>query len=291
MNDTPQMITCSSCGAQFDPALVRCPYCGTAYAPAEENEYIGRLEDIRTDLENMDIEGNKVTKQRYVTGEPHSENMQKYDAAYTDTRRRVIGSALKTGGLAKRAAVLIILIIASIIMSVISSVNYADPDPEAEARRDSERNAAAYAQEAEGYLQRGEYTEYMSYLYAHELQYSPPSEFDHLKSVTYVASEYYDCIKYMEVIILRSDDPDYFDGLDTDIGIFARGIEEFYEVYEVQKESKSGKDYIACMDEMKAEIEAAMRVYFAMDEDELGDFLAATETQKGVILEEVLRHE
>ncbi len=285
------MIACRSCGAQFDAALVRCPYCGTAYAPAEENEYMGQLEDIRTDLESADIEGHKAPEQHYEMGSPHSDNMRQYDTAYTDTRRRVIGSALKTGGLAKRAAILVVLIIAAIIMSVISSMNYADPDPDAEVRRDSERNAAAYAQEAEAYLQRGEYTEYMSYLYAHELQNFPPSEFDHLKSVTYVASEYYDCIKYMEVIILRSDDPDYFDGLDTDIGIFVRGIDEFYEVYEVQRESKPGRDYIACMDEMKTELEAAMRTYFDMDEDELREFLSASEAQKGVILEEVLRHE
>jgi hypothetical protein len=252
---------------------------------------MGQLEDVRTDLESADIEGYKSPKQQYVQGDPHDKNMQQYDAAYTDTRRRVIGSALKTGGLAKRAAVLVILIIACIIMSVISSMNYADPDPEAEVRRDSEQNAAAYAQEAEGYLERGEYTEYMSFLYAHELQSFPPEEFDHLKSVTYVANEYYDCIKNMEVIILRSDDPDYFDSLDTDVGIFVRGVEEFYKVYEVQRESDRGKAYIACMDEMKAELEAAMRIYFDMDEDELKDFLTASEAQKAVMLEEVLRHE
>ena len=43
-------IICKSCAAEFDEGLVRCPYCGTAYAPAEENEYMGKLEDVREDL-------------------------------------------------------------------------------------------------------------------------------------------------------------------------------------------------------------------------------------------------
>ena len=285
------MIACRSCGAQFDPALVRCPYCGTAYAPAEKDEYMGQLEDIRVDLENYGMEVDIGGRREQVPVNPNPQTMEQFDAAYTDTKRRVIGSALKTGGLAKRAAILIVLIIASVIMSVISSANYADPDPEAAVRRDAERNAATYAAEAEGYLERGEYTEYVSFLYAHELMNFPPSEFDHLKGVTYVASEYYECIRYMEEIVLRSDDPDYFDGLDTDIGIFVRAVDEFYQVYEVWRESEKYADYFACMDEMKAELEAAMRVYFAMDEDELQAFLAASEAQKAVRLEEVLRHE
>ena len=41
---------CRSCGAEFDAALVLCPYCGAAYAPAEEEEYMDKLEEIREDL-------------------------------------------------------------------------------------------------------------------------------------------------------------------------------------------------------------------------------------------------
>ncbi|MCR4897041.1 MAG: hypothetical protein K5891_09730 [Lachnospiraceae bacterium] len=45
-----QKIICKSCAAEFDANLVRCPYCGTAYAPAEEKEYMGKLEAVREDL-------------------------------------------------------------------------------------------------------------------------------------------------------------------------------------------------------------------------------------------------
>ncbi len=54
-----KIIVCSTCAAEYDISLVRCPYCGTAYAPAEENEYMGQLEDIREELEEHKEDGNK----------------------------------------------------------------------------------------------------------------------------------------------------------------------------------------------------------------------------------------
>ena len=57
-----KMVQCSSCGAQFEAALVRCPYCGSAHAMAEEEEYMGQLEDIREDLEEHGRETEKRLK-------------------------------------------------------------------------------------------------------------------------------------------------------------------------------------------------------------------------------------
>ena len=52
-------IVCETCGAEFDASLVRCPYCGTAYAPAEEEEYMEKLEGVRTELHQEIDKGNK----------------------------------------------------------------------------------------------------------------------------------------------------------------------------------------------------------------------------------------
>ena len=57
-----KMVICSSCGAEFDAEQVRCPYCGTGYAPAEEKEYIGQLDDIRVELESHKEDGTKRVK-------------------------------------------------------------------------------------------------------------------------------------------------------------------------------------------------------------------------------------
>ncbi len=52
-------IICPSCGGEYEEHLVRCPYCGTATLNAEENEYMGKLEDVRKDLEDYSGEGEK----------------------------------------------------------------------------------------------------------------------------------------------------------------------------------------------------------------------------------------
>ena len=55
-------IICRTCGAEYDVSLVRCPFCGTAYAPAEEEEYMDKLEDIRDDLHRQTEDGDKRIK-------------------------------------------------------------------------------------------------------------------------------------------------------------------------------------------------------------------------------------
>ncbi len=62
MENTGKMVICPNCGAEFDVSLVRCPYCDAGYAPAEEEEYMGQLEEIRKDLEGHKNDGDKALK-------------------------------------------------------------------------------------------------------------------------------------------------------------------------------------------------------------------------------------
>ena len=62
MEETKKMIVCATCAGEYDASLVRCPYCGTAYAPAEEEEYMGQLEDVRKDLHQQKEKGEKRLK-------------------------------------------------------------------------------------------------------------------------------------------------------------------------------------------------------------------------------------
>ena len=48
-----KMVVCGSCGAEFERSLIRCPYCKTAYLPAEEEEYMGKLEGIHNELKDI----------------------------------------------------------------------------------------------------------------------------------------------------------------------------------------------------------------------------------------------
>ena len=250
-------MRCKKCMHEIGPEEPRCPYCGT------ENPYAVQ----------------------------HQKNMKQFKREYKKTRSEVISSAQKTRGLATRAAILIVLIIGCIIITVITSLNYTDPDPNEANRRDAEKHAVEYASEAEEFLKRGEYTEFVSFMYAHNLHNIAWDKADHLVSVSYVAQEYYECIQLMEEIILRSTDPDYFDGLDTDIRNFCMYVDGFYEVLEVQRNRKKSEKYHAYMDDMDAELRAAMRTYFSMDDQALEEFLSKSEAQKAVILEGILRHE
>ncbi len=56
------MVTCESCGAEFEEALVRCPYCGSGNANAEETEYMQQMEEIRTELESHKKDGDVQLK-------------------------------------------------------------------------------------------------------------------------------------------------------------------------------------------------------------------------------------
>lgn len=221
----------------------------------------------------------------------HEQNMQQYAADYAATEKEVGRFSGAVEGLGKKAAILVALLIGIIIMRVVTSINYADPDEEKAVRKDAMKNAAAYAEEVDGFLERGEYVEYVSFLYAHELMNFPPDEFSRFRSVQYVASEYYECIKLMEEMILRSDDPDYYDGLETDIRNFCMYLEGFYEVLEAQKSSEKNEVYMAYIEDMDTELQAAMRNYFSMNDDELQEFLKLSRAQKAVKIQEVLTHE
>ena len=250
-------MTCEYCGHDIGPEEMKCPKCGA------DNPFALQ----------------------------HQQNMNEFKNRYEDTEKEVSGFAKAVEGLGKKAAILIALLVAVIVMTVISSYNYADHDENKAIRRDAEKNAAAYADEADGFLERGEYVEYVSFLYAHELMNFPPEEFDRFRSVHYVAKEYYECITLLEEMILRSDDPDYFDSLDSDIGIFCMYLDSFKDVFEAQKSSETSDKYLDYILDMDTELKAAMRKYFSLDEEELNELLDMSRAQKAVKIREVLRNE
>lgn len=52
-----RMVTkkiCSSCAAEYDDTLPKCPYCGTLNYKGAEAEYFEKLEDVRSDMEELE---------------------------------------------------------------------------------------------------------------------------------------------------------------------------------------------------------------------------------------------
>ncbi len=48
-----KIIECASCGAKFDEMLPACPYCGSMSIKGAEAEYMGKLEDVRANMEGL----------------------------------------------------------------------------------------------------------------------------------------------------------------------------------------------------------------------------------------------
>ena len=46
-------MICKNCGAQFDDNLAKCPYCNTFHYAGARKEYMGKLEDMKEDLNDL----------------------------------------------------------------------------------------------------------------------------------------------------------------------------------------------------------------------------------------------
>lgn len=57
-----KLMECKSCGAHFDEMLPECPYCGTMSIKGAQKEYMDKLEDIRSDVEDLSAVPAQVTK-------------------------------------------------------------------------------------------------------------------------------------------------------------------------------------------------------------------------------------
>ena len=51
--ESERKVICPNCGGEFKEQSAKCPYCGTMYYPGAEEEYLKKLEHVRTDLEDL----------------------------------------------------------------------------------------------------------------------------------------------------------------------------------------------------------------------------------------------
>ena len=57
-------IICSSCGAEFEDTLPKCPYCGSLNYKGAEAEYLGKLEGVRRDMQQLEQVPEKELKKK-----------------------------------------------------------------------------------------------------------------------------------------------------------------------------------------------------------------------------------
>lgn len=252
-------MKCEKCGHSIGPEELKCAHCGA------DNPFAIQ----------------------------HEQNMQQYKKRFDNTGSEVLESAGNMRKLGIKAGVIVFLIVGFIVTFLVEKYNYSDHEYEA---RERNRNATAKNTEEniaviDELLEKGEYVESVGFMYESGVMNSGDDAYDELKGFRYVASEYKECMQYMEQIALQGEVTDYYDYLDNYIQGFCMYLEGFYETYDVWKDSRSCARYSPYIYDMEQELRTAMMVYFSMDEDELEDFLALSEAQKAVRLEEVFGHE
>jgi len=55
-------VICDSCGAEFSNDEPKCPYCGTMNYDGAEKEYFEKLENVRSDMEDLKTVSAEETK-------------------------------------------------------------------------------------------------------------------------------------------------------------------------------------------------------------------------------------
>lgn len=251
-------MVCEKCKHEIGPDYLKCPNCGA------DNPFALK----------------------------HAQNIKQFDKEFVKTENEVAGSAKKIAGLGKKAAILVILLIAIIVMRLIAVSNYDGSNTEEAAKKDAKKNAARYTKEMDDMLANGEYMELANYCHGHEIMNSWADEYNRFRCIRYTVNDYYNCIKIMEEMILRSRDKEYFDGLEYDVSNFCTYLERFENGTLVNmKEQEKDEVYLSYIIDMENEFNAAMRTYFSMDENELNQFLSLSQAKKAVKLEEILRNE
>ncbi len=91
---------------------------------------------------------------------------------------------------------------------------------------------------------RRSHVELAAFIYSHGIPFGEDVYHKYI-SVDHCVSDYYECIRHMEAIVLRSRDEDYYDSLELEISSSCRYLRAFMETYEAQL--KMEKDSISGM--------------------------------------------
>lgn len=222
----------------------------------------------------------------------HNENIKKYDKRFKKTQDNVLTSAQKTEGVGIRGGIFAILVAVIVILAFVWGfvIAASEGETDEDRERDALKNKTKYSAQMRDFLEEGDYITFESFLLQHNipLNSEPYKEFQRLE---YVANRYYTCVQLWEKIILRSDDPDYWDSSETDISNLCMYLDSFMEVYEYNVKVEKNEDIAAYIEDMNSDIRAMLRRYLQMTDDEVDEFLGYSQAKKAVAMEEILLRE
>ncbi|WP_044973441.1 hypothetical protein [Ruminococcus sp. HUN007] len=201
----------------------------------------------------------------------------------------MLKSAEKTEGLGKRGGIFAILVVIIVILAFVGGLISAagEGETDEDRRRDSLRNSKKYSAQMKGYLEEGDYISFEAFVRYHSIPFDSEPYIEY-KRLDYVAENYYDCVKYWEKVLLRSDDPDYWDSSELDISHLCTSIDSFMDVYAYNSEHEKNEESAAYIKDMNTDIRTMLKRYLKMTDKEVDEFLGYSETKKAVVMEDII---
>ena len=219
----------------------------------------------------------------------HNENIRKYDRRFRKTQDNVLASAQKTEGVGIRGGIFAILVAVIIILAFVwgAVIAAGEGDTDEDRKRDALKNKTEYSEQMRGYLEEGDYITFLSFIRYHNIPFDSEPYIDYRK-VYYIADRYYTCVQLWEKILLRSDDPDFWDSSELDISHLCMYTDSFLEVYKCNVEIEKNEEFVTYIEDMNSDIRAMFRRYLKMTDQEVDEFLGYSQAKKAVTIEGIL---
>ena len=242
-------MKCKNCGAEVGLLDKACPYCGS-----DNNESAGHRKKFNT--------YKKKSK----------ETVENADQKYSSNKDLISGSII-----------LVFLIIGVIGMTILADkTEYIDLDI---AHSETLNNADRFKEILNGYLAAGDYISFCDFFEGHHMYETDP-EYAEYKLLLELAHKYRTAMCKIEQIVMYGDG--YKFNKDLEIKSCRTEISFFYSSYGYAEDDLEGYQYKEYAEDMRNKMNAAMKVYFGLDEKGLEDYLASSENQQALYIEEVI---
>ncbi|MBQ9661816.1 MAG: hypothetical protein IJV40_01550 [Oscillospiraceae bacterium] len=245
---------------------MKCPYCGGEVGLEERLcPYCGRPNE---------------------QAQRHHQDMAHYKMRYAATEADVAGKAESYARAVPRIVAIVLMLIASIAMWVIAANLYSYP--ENTRRRAAEKNPQPVIETLEGYLAERNYMSFASYFDYYDLRtYDTP--FEAYSDLRWCADCYQAFMVETESLFLHTDREKWVRySASSDIQRLCRELNEFLEYADRAEKECENETHLACVKDMRSDVDNVLRLYLGLGEDEMENFLTLSETRKAAWVEEVL---
>ena len=242
-------MKCRNCGAEVGLLDKICPYCGS---------------------DNIESAGHRAKLDTYK--KKSKETVEKADRKFNSNKPLIAGSII-----------LVFLITGVITMSFLEDkTEYMDLDI---AHSETLRNVESFKGILNGYLEAGDYISFHDFFEGHHIYETDP-EYEEYKLLFTLSGEYRYAMNSMEQLLMYGEG--YTSDKESDIRMCRLYISSFYTRYGFAEDDLEEYKYRGYAEDMKHKLDTAMKVYFGLDDKGLADYLASSENEQALFIEEVV---